>query len=134
VNQVVFSSFLLQRNSDFRMAGLNKEKCCVIRFGSECTQRKNTGIERWKGAHTQIKQAGNQLSSSRIFMFSSFLKTMYCHHCHILDSLQQRTTISYNEKLLSVSGSLFITVSLPLISQKLSFFTISLCFQALFLC
>lgn len=34
---------LLQRNSDFRMAGLNKEKCCVIRSGSECTQRKNTG-------------------------------------------------------------------------------------------
>jgi hypothetical protein len=33
------------------------------------------GIERWKGAHTQIKQAGNHFSSSRIFMFSSPLKS-----------------------------------------------------------
>lgn len=56
------------------MAGLNKEKCFVIRVGSQCTQRKDTGIERWKGAHTQIKQAGNQLSSYHIFMFSSILK------------------------------------------------------------
>lgn len=135
VNQVVFPSFLLQRNSDFRMAGLNKEKCCAIRLGSECTQRKNTGGLKDGKELIQINQAGNQLSSSRIFMFSSFLKTMYCHHCHILDSLQQRTTPIYNnEKLLSVSRSLFITVSLCLSSLKnFCFFTISLCFQALFL-
>jgi hypothetical protein len=39
------------------------------------SEEEHRGIERWKGAHTQIKQAGNQLSSSCIFMFSSFLKS-----------------------------------------------------------
>jgi hypothetical protein len=71
---ISLSLFLLQRNNDFRMAGWIK-KSIVSSVWAVNVQRKNMGIKRWKGAHTQIKQAGNHLSSSCIFMFSSPLKS-----------------------------------------------------------